>query len=194
MSAHPTPGQTPENNDVVFLLEEQHQTIRLLLAKVLDETGTERRESFRDLMQRLIVHETTEEEIVHPYARHTIVNGEQLVADRLLEEESLKQALVHLELLDPDSPEFVDAFEQLRQEVLAHDDAEEAREFAPLKERGDPAELQALAQAVRAAAVLAPMHPRPGLTSAKENILAGPATAAVYDRARDAIRKVVDEL
>ncbi|MGW2613117.1 hemerythrin domain-containing protein [Streptomyces mirabilis] len=193
MPAHPTPGQAPENNDVVSLLEEQHRTIRLLLDKVLDETGTERRESFSDLMERLIVHETAEEEIVHPYARHTIVNGEQLVADRLLEEESLKQALLHLELLDPDTPEFVDAFEQLRQEVLAHDDAEEAREFPALKERGDFAELQALAQAVRAAAALAPMHPHPGLASAKENIVAGPAPA-VYDRARDAIRKVLDEL
>jgi hypothetical protein len=77
---------------------------------------------------------------------------------------------------------------------VAHGDAEEAREFAPLKGRGDPAELQALAQAVRAAATLAPMHPHPGLPSAKENILAGPATAAVYDRARDAIRKMRDEL
>jgi hypothetical protein len=76
---------------------------------------------------------------------------------------------------------------------VAHDDAEEAREFASLKERGDPAELQVLAQAVRAAAALAPVHPHPGLTSAKENIVAGPATA-VYDRARDAIRKVLDEL
>jgi hypothetical protein len=38
------------------------------------------------------------------------------------------------------------------------------------------------------------MHPHPGLPSAKENILAGPATAAVYDRARDAIRKMRDEL
>ncbi|MCX4426549.1 MULTISPECIES: hypothetical protein [Streptomyces] len=42
------------------------------------------------------------------------------------------------------------------------------------------------------------MHPHPGQMSEnqmseKENILAGPATA-VYDRARDAIRKMLDEL
>ncbi|MEU4211757.1 hemerythrin domain-containing protein [Streptomyces sp. NPDC026206] len=185
-----TAGQRPESNDVVALLKKQHEEIRVLLDEVLAHTGEERKHSFRLLVHLLAVHETAEEEIVHPYARQAVDGGEPLVADRLKEEEAAKRALKRLEGLDPDAPEFVEEFTALRQSVLAHAGAEEKYEFARLSEEGDPARLQLLAKAVRAAEAVAPTRPHPGTQSAAKNLLLGPA-AAVADRTRDAVRHVL---
>ncbi|MEU7137079.1 hemerythrin domain-containing protein [Streptomyces sp. NPDC046261] len=189
MAPPDTTGQLPESNDVVALLKKQHEEIRGLLDEVLARTGRERAHSFRLLVHLLAVHETAEEEIVHPYARQAVDGGEPVVADRLKEEEAAKRSLKRLEELDPDAPEFVEEFTALRESVLAHAGAEEKHEFARLSREGDPARLQLLAKAVRAAEAVAPTHPHPGAQSATKNALLGPATA-VADRTRDAVRRV----
>ncbi|MCQ8771945.1 hemerythrin domain-containing protein [Streptomyces telluris] len=185
-----TAGLRPESNDVVALLMKQHEEIRTLLDEVLEHTGEERRHTFRHLVHLLAVHETAEEEVVHPYARRAAEGGEHVVADRLKEEDEAKRALKRLESLDPDGPAFVEEFTSLRESVRAHARAEETYEFTRLLDAGDPARLQALAKAVRAAEAVAPTRPHPGTDSAAKNALFGPP-AAVADRARDAMRKVL---
>ncbi|MEV4924758.1 hemerythrin domain-containing protein [Streptomyces roseoverticillatus] len=185
-----TAGQRPESNDVVALLMHQHEQIRTLLDEVLEHTGEERRHAFRQLVHLLAVHETAEEEVVHPYARRAAEGGEHVVADRLKEEDAAKRSLKRLEHLDPDGPAFVEEFTSLRDSVRAHARAEETYEFTRLLEAGDPARLQALAKAVRAAEAVAPTRPHPGTGTVTKNALLGPP-AAVADRARDAMRKVL---
>ncbi|MCA6096588.1 hemerythrin domain-containing protein, partial [Streptomyces sp. SCA3-4] len=68
MAPSETTGQRPESNDVVMLLQKQHEEIRTLLDEVLAHTGEQRKHSFRLLVHLMAVHETAEEEIVHPYA------------------------------------------------------------------------------------------------------------------------------
>ncbi|GHE91554.1 hemerythrin [Streptomyces longispororuber] len=178
-----------ERDDVVELLKGQHATIRDLFDKVAATKGEERRECFHDLVRLLAVHETAEEEVVHPFARTNIEGGETVVADRVKEEEQAKKALSRLDETDPDSPEFLDRFAALRQDVLAHARSEEQYEFARFHQVADRGKLEMLARAVRAAEAVAPTRPHPGTDTALKNVAVAPV-ATVVDRTRDAIRKV----
>lgn len=150
--------------------------------------GDTRAEAFVRLRRLLAVHETAEEEIVHPKARQELPAGESVVEQRLAEERQAKQALRELEDLDPDpdSADFDAKFGKLRQDVLAHAEAEEREEFAALAEQLDEDQLAKMRRSVELAGKMAPTRPHPGVESAAANMLAGPF-AAMLDRARDAI-------
>ncbi|MDN3293921.1 hemerythrin domain-containing protein [Streptomyces ficellus] len=176
--------------DVVELLKGQHERIRRLFDEVVATRGEERQACFHELVRLLAVHETAEEEVVHPFARKNIAGGEQVVEDRIEEEEGAKRALSALQDMDVDSPEFLDRFAALRQDVLAHAEAEERYEFAHLRAVTDRDTLGNLARAVQAAEAVAPTRPHPGTDSALKNLAVGPI-AAVVDRTRDAMRKAM---
>lgn len=60
------------DDDVVSLLMRQHGDIRNLFDEVERSKGEERRDAFRRLVRLLAVHETAEEEVVHPFVRRSI--------------------------------------------------------------------------------------------------------------------------
>ncbi|SEF55527.1 Hemerythrin HHE cation binding domain-containing protein [Thermomonospora echinospora] len=175
-----------EHNDVVDLLLRQHEQIHELFFQVQDRTGDERRDAFRRLVRLLAVHETAEEEIVHPLVRRTAPDGERVVADRLAEEREGKEILASLDGMDIDDPAFLAGLKDLREAVLRHARAEEKHEFPLVREKFGDAERRAMAVALKAAEATAPTHPHPGTESAKRNLLAGPAVA-VFDRTRDLV-------
>ncbi|HEY0637070.1 MAG TPA: hemerythrin domain-containing protein [Pseudonocardiaceae bacterium] len=174
--------------DAVDLLLGQHMRIRDLFVRVEAATGRDRREAFRELVHLLAVHETAEEEVVHPLVRSAVEGGDAIVDDRLAEEHAAKKMLSRLEDTDPDGPEFGPLLAGLRQAVLTHANAEETHEFRYLRRSVDAEQLRALVPVVRAAEAMAPTHPHPGVESAKANLVAGPV-AAVFDRARDLVRR-----
>ncbi|WP_030167525.1 hemerythrin domain-containing protein [Spirillospora albida] len=185
---------TPEKvkaNDVVDLLRAQHGRIRDLFDAVAKSDGKERTDAFRDLVRLLAVHETAEEEIVHPMAR-SLPGGDGIVDDRLEEERRAKEMLSELDGMDTADPAFLPKLDELRMAVLTHARAEERYEFDRLGDRFNAAQLKGLAAAVRAAEAIAPTHPHPGTESAAKNMLAGPAVA-VMDRVRDMIRDARDK-
>lgn len=179
-----------EETDVVDLLLRQHAVIRNLFDEVENAPADERGEPFRRLVRLLAVHETAEEELVHPYARRKIDGGEGVVADRLQEENAAKRMLTQLDRMGPDDPKFMQTLDILRLAVLAHARAEERYEFLQLRARTTEAERHVMAVAVKMAESMAPTHPHAGLESAAENLLFGPPMA-IMDRARDVIRKVI---
>jgi hemerythrin superfamily protein len=179
-----------ENDDVVALLRQQHNHIRDLFAEVENATADDRAESFRRLVRMLAVHETAEEEVVHPAARRLFQDGEQVVDDRLKEERAAKEKLSRLDDMNPDDPEFMPALRELRADVLQHAASEEQYEFPRLRENAGAQQLAMLATAVRAAEAMAPTRPHPGAETAAENIAVGPM-AALVDRTRDAVRKAM---
>ncbi|MEU6254667.1 hemerythrin domain-containing protein [Streptomyces sp. NPDC047043] len=179
-----------ERTDVVELLKAQHTRIRELFDEVANTKGEDRKRHFHDLVRLLAVHETAEEEVVHPFARKNIDGGELVVKDRIEEEEKAKRALSELDDMDPDSPEFLERFAALRQDVLAHADNEERYEFAHLNRVADRGRLETLARAVQAAEAVAPTRPHPGTDTALKNVAVGPV-AAVVDRTRDVVRKAM---
>jgi hemerythrin superfamily protein len=179
------------DDDVVELLLHQHEEIKRLFAQVEKRTGKARAESFDRLRHLLAVHETAEEEIVHPFARTKLSRGESIVDSRLKEENTAKQTLQELERLGPDAPEFGPKFAEFQKAVIAHAEHEEHEEFAQIRGTASPQQIKGMAAAVKMAEAVAPTHPHPGTESPTKNVVAGPF-AAVVDRTRDAIRKAMN--
>ncbi|MFC4116475.1 hemerythrin domain-containing protein [Nonomuraea zeae] len=177
-------------HDVIDLLVAQHGRIRDLFDEVEQAPPEKVGEAFDRLTRMLSVHETAEEEIVHPYARRKLDNGQGVVGDRLTEEGRAKRLLADLHKAGVDNPAFWDRLAELRTAVTAHARSEERYEFARLRAHTSAAERRAMAVAVRAAEALAPARPHPGRESALGNLLAGPPLA-LMDRARDVIRKAL---
>jgi len=172
--------------DVVTFLEEQHDQIEAGFELVLNSVGDERRNAFVALRRLLAVHETAEEEVVHPAARRALPDGDVVVEARLQEENEAKQVLAELEDLDVDSAEFGRQFALLQSAVIAHAKAEEENEFERLADILDQGRLEQMRKAVDFAERMAPTRPHPGVESATANMLVGPF-AAMLDRARDAL-------
>ncbi|MGP4022682.1 hemerythrin domain-containing protein [Actinomadura sp. 3N407] len=179
-------AQQAEN--VVDLLLSQHEEIRNLASTVEKSSGETRRAAFDRLRELLAVHETAEEEVVHPFARRAIDDGSHIVDERLEEENEAKGVLSRLERLDPDSAEFQEMFSDFHKDLEAHASHEEREEFPRLRQEATDEQMRGMAKAVRAAEAVAPTHPHQGVESPAKNIMAGPI-AAVVDRVRDAIGK-----
>ncbi|MEU9145417.1 hemerythrin domain-containing protein [Streptomyces sp. NPDC048349] len=178
------------DTDVVALLMRQHGDIRNLFDDVEAATGDERRDAFHRLVRLLAVHETAEEEVVHPFARRALPGGAEVVEDRLAEEKAAKETLMALEDLDTGDPTFMPRFMKLRTDVQEHARAEERYEFAHIRRSTDVATLAAMAKAVKAAEAMAPTRPHPGIESGAANVALGPVVA-LMDRTKDAVRKAM---
>jgi hemerythrin superfamily protein len=177
-----------EQKNVIDLLLAQHEEIKTLFAQLALVSGQEKTELFNDLVRLLAVHETAEEEVVHPAARRNIDDGDDIVQERLEEEREAKQALAELYDLGVDHPEFDSRLDELAISVTEHAMMEETQEFPALREVLQPAELRRMAGAVKAAQAIAPTRPHPAAgESAAANVLLGPP-AAVFDRVADAVR------
>ncbi|MFF7736542.1 hemerythrin domain-containing protein [Streptomyces sp. NPDC007984] len=179
-----------EDDDVVALLMRQHGDIRNLFDEVEATKGEERRDAFRRLVRLLAVHETAEEEVVHPFARKRLPGGERVVEERLAEEKAAKETLSALDDLDTDDPKFMPQLLKLRKDVQEHARAEERYEFTHIRRSTDTTELAALAKAIKAAEAMAPTRPHPGVESGAKNMALGPV-AAFMDRTKDAVRKAL---
>lgn len=172
--------------DVVNFLKEQHEQIRSLFNQVTTTSGNERQECFNALRRLLAVHETAEEEIVHPVARRKLADGDSIVGARLREEHEMKSMLAGIESIDVNSPEFETKLSMLRSSVLAHAEAEERDEFVRLGAVLDQSQLERMARAAKFAEAIAPTRAHPGVESATKNILTGPFLSMI-DRVRDAL-------
>jgi len=174
--------------DVVTFLHEQHKDIEAAMRLVATTHGAERASAFVALRRLLAVHETAEEEIVHPAARRALSDGERIVNAHLQEEKTAKRVLAELETLDSDSLEFQDSFTALQEAVLEHAESEERFEFEALGAMLDARRLERMRKAAELAETLAPTRPHPGLESATANILVGPF-ASMIDHTRDALAR-----
>ncbi|SDD30763.1 hemerythrin domain-containing protein [Streptomyces prasinopilosus] len=179
-----------KDDDVVSLLMRQHGDIRNLFDEVEATGGEERRNAFRRLVRLLAVHETAEEEVVHPFARRALPGGEQVVEDRLAEEKAAKETLAALDGMDTDDPTFMPRLLQLRKDVQEHARAEERYEFTHIRRSTDATNLAAMAKAIKAAEAMAPTRPHPGVESGAANMALGPV-AALMDRTKDAVRRAM---
>lgn len=174
------------DQDVIRYVKGQHQHIRALMEAVESSRGQARAQSFFELRRLMAVHETAEEEIIHPAAKRVLEGGAAIIAARLVEERTAKEALTELETLDVDSPQFESKFAALQRDVLAHAESEETEELSALELHLEPDQLQRMRKAAEIAESLAPTRPHPGVESKAANMLAGPF-AAMIDRARDAL-------
>jgi hemerythrin superfamily protein len=179
---------TAQEQDVVDLLLEQHDQIKSLFSQLTTARGTAKQELFEDLVRLLAVHESAEEEVVHPTARRKLERGDEVVDQRLEEEDEAKHALAELYDLGVDHPEFDSRLAALAEAVTQHAMREESEEFLYLRQIVEPEQLRRMAGALKAAEATAPTRPHPAAgESAMANLVAGPPLA-VFDRIRDAVR------
>lgn len=186
MSAGNIADTVNENADAIEILLAQHNQIKQLFSLVESSEGEAQQREFDHLRALLAVHETAEEEIVHPRAKRKIANGTTVVDKRLHEEHEAKTVLQRLEKLDVDSEEFTRELTKLRDAVIDHAEHEEHDEFAKLGEELSADELERMGRAAQLAEAIAPTLPHAGVESQVANLAAGPF-AAMLDRARDAI-------
>jgi hypothetical protein len=65
-SEHTVPLPESADGDAVDFLIRQHHAVRQLFSEVADTTGPARHGAFERLVRLLAVHETAEEQLVHP--------------------------------------------------------------------------------------------------------------------------------
>lgn len=184
-TADPTPPQD-DPNDAVDLLVHQHEAIRRLFNQVEQAAPDDRAEVFQCLVTLLAVHETAEEEVLHPAARRAD-GAEAVVEARLAEESKAKRALADLEKMGVDDERFDESLALFRLDVDRHAANEERHEFPLVRSTNDDAALSAMADQLRLAERIAPTHPHPhGPDGAVGNLVVGPFVA-IADRVRDAI-------
>lgn len=88
-----TPTHISSAQDVVSFLKAQHEAIKAIFDRVESTSGREREDAFVTLRRLLALHETAEEEVVHPRTKHEIRDGERIAGARLHEENEAKHAL-----------------------------------------------------------------------------------------------------
>lgn len=187
-----TRSETGVEDDVIDLLIGQHMTIRDLFVEVQNSAGDERRDAFERLVRLLAVHETAEEQLIHPLARMSVHGAGDTVDARLAEEHDAKETLAALEEMGPDAPEFPGLLAKFRTDVLLHAHNEESYEFRYLRAKVPVVQLRALVPMVKAAEAIAPTHPHPGVESATANNLTGPLLS-LFDRTKDLVRKAIGD-
>lgn len=139
------------DEDVIGLLLAQHARIEELFAAVITGLGERRAQAFDDLIQLLSIHETAEQEIVHPLARQSIDAGKDVTAARLDEERAATKLLLALSTRGVTDPDFDTGIVALRDAVLAHATHEERYEFPQLRQHVDAGQLRTAAAGVEAA-------------------------------------------
>ncbi|QIS14425.1 hemerythrin domain-containing protein [Nocardia arthritidis] len=178
---------TEQREDVVTLLLAQHEQIKGLIERVETTHGEAKREAFEDLVRMLAIHETAEEEVVHPASRRASVS-DSVVDSRLHEENEAKHVLSELYDMGVLHEGFDTKFRTFANSVVEHAEMEEKEEFGQLAQQTSADERKKLSDAVRVAEAVAPTRPHPHAgESAIANIIAGPPLA-LFDRVRDAVR------
>jgi len=183
-------SQNP-SSDVLTAVQRDHRAIEEMLQQVDIARGENRQRTFEVLVRKLAVHETAEEEVVHPLAKRV---GAQTVAEDVLhEEDQAKKALSKLDGMDVSTPEFDAAFQKLKSDVLAHAQHEERDEHPKIATSTPRDELERLGKLFDVAERTAPTHPHAAAPESRAgNLMLGPILA-VTDRIKDAIRGARDD-
>lgn len=179
------------DRDLIDLITDDHDEVRSLMDRIEGAAPDQRGDLFRELVGELARHEAAEEAIVHPTLRDETPDGE-LIADGVLEEESeAEDLLARMEKMDPASSEFMEAFRDLRSDVLAHAQHEEREEHPKLRAELAPERLREMAEGWQQLKKTAPTRPHPNTPQTPEVRAAVGPIAGMFDRARDAARQLV---
>jgi hypothetical protein len=176
-----TAVQAPDVVDVLLthhaLIEEQFRSVAAATRK------PQRRSAFKELARLLAVHETIEQELVHPAAAAQIEAGAEVIADRMEEELRATEMLAELfEVVEVSNADFQRLLQGLKESVLTHATHEERYEFPYLRHTAAIQQLQDLAVAVQNAFDAAPA------SLPKIDGSAMTALEAVQEQVRTAIR------
>jgi hemerythrin superfamily protein len=171
-------------DDLISLLEQDHQAIRERFSELDGAAADDRPHLFWELVEQLVRHEVAEEAVVYPAVRQE-PGGATVAEARVAEEAETEQLLARIEKLDPTTEEFVGAVRDLYTAVLQHAEMEEQEVFGLLWANEEPGYLALLGQKFKGEKLAAPSHPHPHAPhAAVAHKFIGPI-AAFVDRVRD---------
>lgn len=169
------------------LLRQQHEQVKKLFGEFDQSASGQRQEVFDSIRVLLAMHETAEEMIVYPEARHLGDASERTVKARLDEEDEAKKVLASLEKRGVDGDGFEKDFAAFRVSVLQHAEAEETEVFPLLDANVDLQKLREMAETILVVESVSPTHAHAhSPESAIGNIVLGPFVALI-DQVRDKI-------
>ena len=175
----------PESAGLLVIVRRDHREIERMLTEVDARSGAARKRAVEELFRKLAVHETAEQEIVHPLARHA---GAGAIADELVQDEALvADRLEVFEGSKVDSARFAKAFDELARVIRFHARREEMDEHPPIEANVSWFALETFGRAFCAADAVAPVAGDPP-TSARAPALSVAPVRAVADLARETIR------
>ena len=176
--------------DIVDVIVDDHREFRRMFQQMDEVAVDQRGDLFRHMVAELARHEAAEESLVHPALRDEAPGGDEIASQVLEEESEAEKLMARMEDMDPASDEFLAAFRDLREDVLSHADHEERDEHPLLRSSLDGDRRMEMADRFERLKDVAPTHPHP-LTPQKPEVrkAAGPV-AGIFDRARDAARKL----
>lgn len=170
-----------DSSHVVTVLTEQHEQVKHLMEHVLSSRDRDRKAAFDQLRCLLASHEAAEIEVVHSLASRDLGSHDEVVAERLAEEDEAGKAIVKLEQLDLEGDEFATEFATFQKAVIAHAEAEEHEELPAMA--GD-------LDAQQVGEMVAALKEVPGLAFGRAEHLAanGNSFAAMLETARGHFR------
>ena len=160
--ARPAAKPPPSATDVTAVIGSQHERVKALLEAVLQQTGHRRAAAFHALRLTLALHETAEEQAIHPQALRQLGPYDRAASDRIAEEQTAGQTIAALELVDVDSDQFNFTFGHFAASVAEHAAAEEADEWPALRQITDPPVIRAMMKQMQAVTELATDRAAPG--------------------------------
>jgi hemerythrin superfamily protein len=185
MATHETATQSTATE----LLRQQHEHVKKLFGEFDQSAGDQRQAVFDSIRVMLAMHETAEEMIVYPEARHLGDAAERIVKARLDEEDEAKKVLAGLEKHGVDGDGFDKDFAAFKVAVLQHANAEETEVFPLLEANLDMQKLREMAETILVVESVAPTHAHAhSPESAIGNIVLGPFVALI-DQVRDKLAK-----
>jgi carbon monoxide dehydrogenase subunit G len=143
--------RAPGQSDVVDVLLAQHEQVKRAFARLQAAPRQDKEQAFSELATLLHVHETGEQQVVHPVTGQSAPVGGQVEAARLQEETEADRAIAELKALGVQHPDFDAKLEAFHQAVLRHAAHEEQEEFPLLRQNNPPGQLQAMTEELRAA-------------------------------------------
>lgn len=153
----------PAAGDVIAVIRPQHEHVKTLLEAVRQQSGQRRAAAFHTLRLTLALHETAEQQAIHPLALRQLGAHDRAANDRVAEEQTAGQTIGSLELVDVDSDQFNATFGHLAASVTEHAAAEEADEWPALRQITDPPVIKAMVEQMRAVTRLAGDPSAPGI-------------------------------
>jgi len=179
-------GRAGRGEEITELLRSRHDAARALMDRYDGAPSEEERGGIVDELRRMLsVHESVEEQIVHPVARRVVPGGGSIVDGLLQQEKEGKEMLAAIERSRPASAERAELVTRLFAGVRQHAAAEENELFPLLRLHLDATQRARIGAAAERAEGMAPTHPHPNAPSTPPgNVLVG-TPVAVLDRVRD---------
>jgi iron-sulfur cluster repair protein YtfE (RIC family) len=147
--------------NVIDMLTEDHKQVNAMLNSY-DGAGVEARDRLvHEIIESLTKHTRIEDQILYPFIRAKVPDGDQLMDEADREHQEASDAIAKLSDLSPDDPAFDDAFQSLRDGVRHHVQEEEEEVFPKLTEATDEATLVELGSRLAQAKALSTRAPRP---------------------------------